>query len=314
MHYSIRPFRSDKYDAMAALGAAAFPGEPFDAGDLRHFDENQARRGMLHGHLVAEAGDRMVGAARYYQHPGRYHPQKFGVDIMVHPDFQRQGIGQALWAALCAELAPHHPIALKGQTTEALTHGVRFAEKLGFTERRRTWESILDVTGFDPSPWAGRESVPNITICSLAELGQDPDQLQKLVDMMNEVRNDVPAIDPPVPLPLEIFLREHVEGRYALPDGFFVALDGPDFVGLSELRRSSEEGTLGTGLTGVKRSHRGRGIALALKLHALAFARARGCRQIRTANDSMNKPMLSINLALGFVLQPAYIDFVKDLG
>ena len=68
-----------------------------------------------------------------------------------------------------------------------------------------------------------------------------------------------------------------------------------------------------TGFTGVKRSHRRMGIALALKLRGIAYAKAHGHPVIRTNNDSTNKAMLSINERLGFVKQPAWITFIKTL-
>jgi GNAT superfamily N-acetyltransferase len=64
-------------------------------------------------------------------------------------------------------------------------------------------------------------------------------------------------------------------------------------------------------LTGVTRAYRRRGIALALKLRTIAYAKAHGCPVIRTWNASTNGVILSINDRLGFVRQPAAIHFVK---
>ena len=59
--------------------------------------------------------------------------------------------------------------------------------------------------------------------------------------------------------------------------------------------------------------YRRRGIALALKLRGIAYAKAQGRPTIKTWNESNNRAMLAINDALGFVKQPAWIDFVKTL-
>jgi len=48
------------------------------------------------------------------------------------------------------------------------------------------------------------------------------------------------------------------------------------------------------------RSHRGRKIALALKLRTVEVARRYGVERIVTNNDSLNAPMLSINRTLGY--------------
>ena len=53
-------------------------------------------------------------------------------------------------------------------------------------------------------------------------------------------------------------------------------------------------------LTGVLAEYRGRGIAQALKVRTIQFARERGYREIRTSNDSTNAPMLHINDLIGF--------------
>ena len=53
---------------------------------------------------------------------------------------------------------------------------------------------------------------------------------------------------------------------------------------------------------------------MALKLKAVEYARSHGLKQIRTWNDSLNRPMLAINEALGFAREPAWITFGKDLS
>jgi len=65
-------------------------------------------------------------------------------------------------------------------------------------------------------------------------------------------------------------------------------------------------------LTAVHREFQGHGIAAALKLRTIAYARMHGFREIRTFNSSRNEPMLAINTKLGFIRQPAWIDFLLE--
>jgi RimJ/RimL family protein N-acetyltransferase len=65
--------------------------------------------------------------------------------------------------------------------------------------------------------------------------------------------------------------------------------------------------------TAVSRRHRGRGLALATKVHALRAAQALGIREIWTNNDPGNEPMLAINHRLGFTDRPAVIQFHRNL-
>jgi RimJ/RimL family protein N-acetyltransferase len=70
-------------------------------------------------------------------------------------------------------------------------------------------------------------------------------------------------------------------------------------------------GELRTGMTGVRREWRRRGIALALKVRSLEFAKAQGFRRVVTENETNNRGMIAINDRLGFVKQPAYVHYLK---
>jgi GNAT superfamily N-acetyltransferase len=176
--------------------------------------------------------------------------------------------------------------------------------------------SLLDLTTFDPTPFAGIEEkvqAAGIEIKTLAELQQtDPDWLQKHYDLTRTVVQDVPSLDPPAQESFEQF-QKVFDSPNLLPDCWFVALHDGHYVGESKLfRELANPEKMITGLTGVVREHRRKGIAMALKLRAIDYALHHGATKIQTDNEE-NNPMYQINLRLGFQPAPAWVDFEKVL-
>jgi GNAT superfamily N-acetyltransferase len=134
--------------------------------------------------------------------------------------------------------------------------------------------------------------------------------------MWSAIRQDVPI--PPGEERAEVAFErwfERFDRPEQLPEGYMLAVDGDQFVGTSQLWRAPAADELRTGLTGVRREYRRRGIALALKVHTLAYAKAQGCyRRVLTENESNNRGMLSINERLGFVKKPVWAHYLKTFA
>ncbi len=150
---------------------------------------------------------------------------------------------------------------------------------------------------------------------SLAEeLARDPGAFRRLYDLNNDLSPDVPRLDPYTPPTFEMF-RDMVTGPGYTPEACFLAKDGDRWIGMSNVFRSeADPKDLYTGFTATRREYRGKGIAWAMKVRAVGWAKANGYRQLRTWNSTLNEPMLSINVRLGFVKQPVWITFGKDLA
>lgn len=318
--YTIRPFdKSDAdYATAVAIENAAFPEYPSTPEEWRHWDASREARFHHERHLISGPDGTIVATASTSHNPGMFHPRKLSLGITVHPEHRRNGIGAAVYDHLRASVAHFDPIGLWGDAREDHPVSRGFLERRGFHEVQRDWENHLDLTTYDDAPFAGRVErvlADGIRIATFREvLAEDPDAWRNLHAMHEEIASDVPSPDPYTGIDFDVWVKRVQDNPNLMPDGFLVALDGGRYVGVSNLWRSQADDTfIETGLTGVCRTHRRRGIALALKLRALDYARGQGFRKVKTWNERGNEGMLAINEALGFVKQPAWITYALVL-
>ena len=316
MQPTIRPFTPDDYAAAVDVSNRVWPDYPNTVDEWRHEDEHRDPKCRAEK-WVAEVDGSVVGYAGYEQYLGQYHPQKFGVFASLLPEHRGRGLGTALFEAVRAGLAPYDPIRLTADTREDQGRGVAFLSRHGFVEVMRSWESRLDLAGFEPAhfePAASQALGNGLVLRAWPELAAVPDRERRMWLLSQELVRDVPSTDAHTPVDFDYYVRERLGHPDFIPEALLVALDGDEWVGFTQLWRSQASPELYTGLTGVKRSHRRRHIALALKVHSIADAKARGVPQIKTWNEQNNRGMLAINERLGFVKQPAWIIYALDLA
>ena len=315
---TIRDFQPEDYAPLVALNNATFPEYPETVEEWRYEDDHVDRTKYVRGRLVAadrESGT-LVGFADYAHTPWAFDPGRFQSWINVHPDWQRRGIGGTLYHHMLEDLRARDATALKTSVRESMADEVGWVRRRGFVEKSRHWESSLDLRAFDPAQFSTHAKPPKgIRIVNLKdELAEDPTRLRAVYEFGNILGPDTPRTDPYTPPTWEMWQAMVVGSPWSFPEGFFLAKDGDRYIGQSDIGRSeAEPELLYTGFTGVLREYRGRGLAHALKIHALTFAKARGYAEVRTWNSTINAPMLAINEKLGFVKQPAWIQFEKDL-
>lgn len=314
----IRPVRLDEadYNRFVALSQAIEPDQPDSLEDIKFWLENTPAS-LERRWFLAERSGEAVGFISTGRRANRYHPQKFSIYVAVHPQYRRQGLGSALYTYGLRQLEPFNPIMLMTSVNEGRPCAVQFAESRGFIEEARFWESRLDVEMFDPSPYAALLEKVNADAIELRSLAAimpgTPDYKQRMYDLDCLLSPDEPLPEPPTKPEVEPWLKNYFDHPHFSPASILIALDGDTWVGLSELRPTSQAGIISNWFTALRREYRGRGLATAMKVMNIVWARANGYREIRTGNSTLNTPMLKINEALGFKKQAAYIGFRKDI-
>jgi mycothiol synthase len=320
---NIRRFDFSKadYERYVALRNLILSDQPssveFEKRFLRDWPEDQLFRRVL-----VEDGQRQTLAAAETSHlPWSYHPHKFGLMIFVRPEARGRGLGGRLFDYLLEELAPYEPQSLESQSREDWPAGRRFLEKRNFQIVNRQQQSKLDPAGFDPAAYAELMAKVENSGLVIKSLGQameaDPAVMRKLYELETETIHDVPWHDEMTARPFEDWLKGYQDNPDLLLEGYIVAYDGDKVAGLSQLWGSQATDTLlYTGFTAVKRPYRHRGLATALKVHAIQYAQGRMASdgrppQIVTSNEETN-PMLQINLRLGFKEEPAWLIYARE--
>ena len=244
----------------------------------------------------------VVAFGEYRQTPEMYHPNTFLLNIAVRPDEQGRGFGSQLYAHLVSELHRLQPMALRATTRADNARSVAFLERRGFVCEMciQEWHldlETLDLRGLDRD--LERLQAANIRIRTVDELRTDPDRDRKLYDLIAEIREDVLLPESPTRVDFQRFVDSFVKHPSYDPDAAFVAMREGEYLGYSDLRDDGADGLYG-GLTGVLRTYRRQGVALALKRWGMRYGRLQGCRRIRTFCASENLAMCAINRKCGF--------------
>jgi GNAT superfamily N-acetyltransferase len=315
----VRPFGAADLAACVAISNAV---DPTHSTSLAAAQRRDAMWDRQHYHLARfvaqDAAEGVVGWGEVAHEPWQFHPRQYGLRLAVASASRRRGVGGALLARLLADLQRRDALLVRAAVTEGDAASLAFLTRRGFREVWRNLASRLDVGAFDPAPFAAaaeRVARQGVALSTLAaELARDAGVLREVYDLYVLCNRGQEELDPVTPPEFAAFVAAELEGPQALPEAWFLARAGGRLVGLSTLERlTGAADALEAGYTAVHPEHRGRGLALALKLRTIAYAAGHGYREIRTDSNAGNTRMLGINAALGFAPEPARLTLERRL-
>ncbi|MGB7124813.1 MAG: GNAT family N-acetyltransferase [Thermoplasmata archaeon] len=305
--WRFRPVHDSDFTIKRELQERLYPDSPVSVDEFRQRARLLEDPRIFHLGLVAEetSNSVVVGFGSLNNSPWNFDPAKYSIELMVDPRYQGKGLGRRLFEILEGTARGREATTLWASVSAENLRSIRFFERSGFVERRRSWASRLDLTELTPALGTGRPFPSEIRITTLAEEGPDlPEVRVRLYRLRLESGRDVPSMGTPSPYTFEQFLETTFRNRGFHPEATLVARVADQYVSMTFLEDvEGNPDTLHIGYTGTLREFRGRGLAAELKRRAITYARAKGYRYLTTDNDSMNAPIMKVNLSLGFRVQ-----------
>ncbi|MDP6944472.1 MAG: GNAT family N-acetyltransferase [Myxococcota bacterium] len=306
---SIRPLDGSKadYERFSTLYKATELHGVADAEQRMKRDAMRREIGGVIDYWLAEQEGELVGIGTSFTLLRYAAPGRRFVELGVRPDKERMGIGRRLWGAMLEDLRRDGVTELIGTVCDHRPNALPFALDAGFEciAGEVDHELRIDLSTQDLDalqPLVDRVAGEGIRLAGLTTLKAEvPDWFDRLYTLWTTCDSQIPTtLSHTTPTP-EAFRTTELEGPNTLDDAYFIALDGDAWVGLSELRSNEgAEWPIFPGLTGVLPSHRGRGIATALKVLGLRWAKGAGHQRLQTHNAESNPGMRAVNERLGF--------------
>ena len=278
----------------------------------REFDETQYTR----RHYIAEHAEThdLLGYGSIEQSILRPNYRLF---LIVDPKWLRRGVGDLLIDQLMADLRAVDAITIWHRNYAQLPEVLLYLIERGFSETRRVWDLRLQTSEVDLTRFAeviAQVASTGLEIKTLAEeRSRNPDALRKLHEFLNEVKADDPQRQPYTPARFAAAVQ-WMEQSFVLPDGCFIAKHGERYVGFSDLiLLETLPGGVSFGFTGVAGEYRRQGIATALKVRAIEYAREHGYANVRAWATASQTAALDLNKKLGFRQSFCYVTVEKCL-
>lgn len=246
--------------------------------------------------LIAELDGAPVGAGS----AGLFYGDRDGefgfFSIRVVAEARRRGVGTALDLRCSQHAGALGKTRLYVMARHDDEDSLAYFAHRGFEEVGRMQDVRLDLSTVTIEPSAPA----SIEIAVLSE-----EHERGMYEVALEADADIPSAVQIQSGTFEQWRERQLSGR-ALRELSFVALEDGRVVGFAILG-GHKEGIADHWMTGVARSARGRGVALALKQAQIAAAKKAGLETLRTTNDLGNAPMRRVNEKLGYVRRTEWV-------
>jgi GNAT superfamily N-acetyltransferase len=295
---TIREIGEDELEAFIGVVTQAMPREE-TGGVAGLIDWRRQAEAMIW--LLAEKDGAVAGAG--YALTGWHTPSHRGIGAaLVLPGRRGHGIGDELRAILERWAVEHGATELDAPVAEGDDGSLAWAAARGYEEAGRNSRMVLDLTAIEAP---AVEPPAGIEIVTWAER---PDLAEGLWEVAREAGPDIPGEEETEVGELDEWLERDMRGSGDRPEAVFVAVENGEVLGYAKLSFSDETTERAFhDLTGVKRAHRGRGIAAVLKAAQIAWAKEKGFRTLQTSNEVRNAPIRHLNAKHGYVLEPGVV-------
>ena len=293
----VREIDEDELEALVDVARAAQPRELASAAAFLDWRHQAAAMAWF----LCEEGTDTLGAA--YALTGWHAPphRARGV-VLVPPHLRGRGAGDALLDAIEGWAAERGATELDGAVQEDDEGSLTWAGHRGYHEVGRNSRLVLDLTAVEAPDPAPPDGVDIVIWGGRSELTPG------MYEVAREAVPDIPGEEDGDIGSLEEWLARDMQGESDDPNAVFVAVEGADVVGYAKLSLSPEVPERAFhDLTGVRRTHRGRGIAAALKRTQIAWAKQAGYAALQTSNEVRNEAIRRLNERHGYRVEPGVV-------
>lgn len=315
--FTIRPLEATDFVGLAQYRNRLAPEEPPVTAEALQEQETLAARARSTGLILALTDQTIIATVRYAEALSKEDgPGTYWLYFSVLPAYRTGELFANLYQGVLTLLTTKAATSVQGMVREDDATLLEFYQHQHFQEKLRSFGANLAVATFDPAAYADCETrlhQAGIEIKTYAELVNDPERDRKLYDLLEETIHELPNLGQFDQQSFTQFVAEHLQNPAMLPDAYFIAVQGENYVGVSELFQGDEPGVFDTQNSSVRRTHRRLGIALALKVRALTYAKTHGGIRVTTGMAATNLPIITLNQRLGFVPEPMWITFVHPM-